>query len=75
MERGDAPYCGDCIRPFTVNHILVECPTFTEERRRHFGQLRREVTIKDMLTITHENVFNINNSISFLREIDIDDKI
>ena len=38
--RGDIyslPYCQDCVIPQTVVHASVECPTYSEERRRHFG--------------------------------------
>ena len=76
-HKDGAPYCGHCIVPLRLNHILVECLVewSTKERKRHFGQLRQEVTIKDILTITQDNVVNINNLISFLREIGIYDKI
>ena len=39
MERGNLPYlryCEDCIVPLSVQHVLEECPSLEEERRRFF---------------------------------------
>ena len=39
MESGRPPYCGDCLVPLTVRHILAECPSYRTERLRHFPAL------------------------------------
>ena len=36
MENGNMPYCRDCLVPLSVLHILAECPTYDDERRRFF---------------------------------------
>ena len=33
MEERHLPDCQDCVVPQTVVHALVECPTYSEERR------------------------------------------
>lgn len=37
MERSNVPYCGECLVPLSIEHIILECPSYTEERRRCFG--------------------------------------
>ena len=39
MEERHPPYCQDCLVPLTIKHILAECPSLQERRRRHFGFL------------------------------------
>ena len=50
MDRSPQPYCQDCLVPLTVYHLLVECPTYLDDRRI-FGTNQ---TIKAILT-THAN--------------------
>ena len=50
MDQSHQPYCQDCLVPLTIYHLLVECPTYLEDRRV-FGT---NPTIKTILT-THAN--------------------
>ena len=34
------PYCDDCLVPFTVRHLLVECPRLVELRQRFLYRCR-----------------------------------
>ena len=34
------PYCGDCLVPLTVRHLLVECPSFVGPRQRFLYRCR-----------------------------------
>ena len=34
MEGGRMPYCGDCLVPLSIKHVLVECPSYRDERCR-----------------------------------------
>ena len=49
--RQTTAYCEDCIVPQTVKHIMSECPSFTDERRRCFGP--GPYSMKDMLDGLH----------------------
>ena len=33
MNNGPIPYCDDCIVPLTVRHILLECPSYGQQRQ------------------------------------------
>ena len=35
MDGDPSPYCDDCLVPLTVKHILVECPSLLDCRRRY----------------------------------------
>ncbi|MPC84419.1 hypothetical protein E2C01_079157 [Portunus trituberculatus] len=30
LTRDSQPYCGDCLVPLTVRHLLVECPSLID---------------------------------------------
>ena len=36
MSGEHQPFCEDCLVPLTVRHLMVECPSFLEERRKYF---------------------------------------
>ena len=40
MERGPQPYCEDCLVPLTVRHLLVECPSYCDERAQFLANGR-----------------------------------
>ena len=41
LMSGDyQPFCGDCLVPLTVRHLLIECPSFMELREQHFRKNR-----------------------------------
>ena len=37
MEGRSASYCGSCIVPLTVRHIIIECSDYNLRKIRHFG--------------------------------------
>ena len=37
MEGRYPPFCDDCLIPLSVKYILIECPTFNDERLVYFG--------------------------------------
>ena len=45
MSGEDQKYCMDCIVQLTVQHIIIECPSFGESRRH----LRRSQDLKEVL--------------------------
>ncbi|CAF3646749.1 unnamed protein product [Rotaria socialis] len=49
MESGAPPYCMSCIVPMTVEHFLVECPDYSDERKLCFGKI---MTTSSPLTIS-----------------------
>ena len=63
-----APLCPTCNILFSISHILVDCPSFTVNRRA-FGLEGRP--LKDLLG---ENA-PVDDIISFLKEIDLFYKI
>ena len=52
MERGYPPFCDDCIVPITIKHILLECPSYNDERTA-FGSNNLE--LKEVLGETLSN--------------------
>ena len=50
MDKSPQPYCQDCLVPLTIYHLLMECPTYLDERRI-FGL---NPSLKTVLT-THAN--------------------
>ena len=48
MDNTHQPYCDDCLVPVTVVHLLTECPSFSDERRRIFGG--DNPSLRDILT-------------------------
>ena len=62
-----APYCEGCLVPLTVHHILSECPEFSEERIRLYGQASvplteilkdKELTVATLFTFLSDINFN-----------------
>jgi len=39
LAGGERPYCEDCLVPNSVKHFLIECPSLSVQRLRHFGHL------------------------------------
>ena len=37
MEGSPAPYCGSCIVPLTVEHVMAECPDYRPQRQLYFN--------------------------------------
>jgi len=49
LGGGERPYCEDCIVPLSVKHILIECPSYSDQRRRFFGRLGDPLTLDNIL--------------------------
>lgn len=37
MSGDHQPFCEDCLVPLTVRHVMVECPSLSDERERYFS--------------------------------------
>ena len=44
MEGKHRRFCDDCLVPWTVEHFLVECPNYIEERLRCFQSRNLDMT-------------------------------
>lgn len=77
MEGRPRSFCDDCLVPLTIEHILVECPSYQEERARLVGpaMIRRNITIKDFLAEPQVGSFNITGLMTFLRNTNLFNKI
>ena len=69
LDHDPPPLCAHCASPLSVRHILVDCPTFTTQRRilvtacqRHGLPLR----LKSLLGDQHDDI--IDSVFSFLRD-------
>ena len=70
MEHGQLPYCDDCIVPLTIHHILLQCPSYHDERIRYFGA---DVTLHNMLFACD---LSLNGPLfSFVQSIDLFHKL
>lgn len=73
------PYCEDCLVPLTVKHILAECPSLSEERRRAYPNLQHDdgpnKILKEMICQKPRKNFNIDPLIQFLDRCGILKKI
>ncbi|GBN61781.1 hypothetical protein AVEN_97944-1 [Araneus ventricosus] len=47
------PACPTCHTDFTINHILIECPTFKSHREYHFNS--PSLTLQDLLALSSSN--------------------
>ena len=65
FNRGDAPMCYGCDKPFTIHHILTDCAEFSHVRPNYY---------------TFDNIYDIFNNVhpntilNFLRDIDLYDR-
>ena len=46
MTNNVPPYCEDCLVVLTVKHILIECPSYSDDRERYLGT---NTSLKDVL--------------------------
>ena len=79
-RRDDPDLCEDCIVPLTVLHVLVECPSYIEQRRRYLpAEVRSESNpneaLKIILAEDENNNFNIRSLINYLKSTQIYDKL
>ena len=69
LLRGeDRPSCPRCDEPITIEHILLACVEYAEERRRHFGSLSDAATLRDLLCDTSRWIQD-GSIFSFIRDI------
>ncbi|MPC65521.1 hypothetical protein E2C01_059657 [Portunus trituberculatus] len=40
LTKDPQTYCDDCLVPFTVRHLIVECPSLTDLRHRYLYRCR-----------------------------------
>ena len=74
MERGYLPYCEDCLVPLSVKHILAECPTWTDVRRRNFPGtvlLNTDDTLWEMIAEFPLTPYRIEPLLYYLRDVPI----
>ena len=72
------PYCEDCIVPLSVQHVLAECPSLEEERRRFFPNthdLSVEERMSFILAEPGSGTFDINKLVLFLQSCNVIQKI
>ena len=73
------PYCGDCLIPLSIKHVLVECPSYRDERCRYYPAIRivqdQEQVQSLVLTDDRDRVFNINTLLDYIKELNIYNKI
>ncbi|GBM84021.1 putative RNA-directed DNA polymerase from transposon X-element, partial [Araneus ventricosus] len=63
-----APRCPTCQADFTVQHILIECPSFKCHREYHFNS--SSLTLQDLVGEKyHPNIFNFLKAIGFFMSI------
>ena len=72
MNQGDPPVCEYCEDPLTVEHVLIDCPLFEEQRRRYFP-VPSHRTLRYFLVESRLDgmgpLANFLRSIDFLRRI------
>jgi len=78
MERRNAPYCLDCLVPLTVIHMLVECPSTYDIRRRFYPALPEANparAIADILAEREGNNYDFDKLVRYLKELNIYNKM
>ena len=78
MERRPPPFCMDCIVPLTVEHIVAECPSYAETRRRYFPHIANDdptTSLKEILSEHPRQRFDYGRLKLFLSETQLLNKI
>ena len=70
MEKTDAPICRDCRVRLTVQHFLIDCPKYVEQRNI-FLKIPRSESLSLKSVLAESEFFNIENIMKFLAEIGI----
>ena len=68
LISGDpTPFCDGCLVPLTVVHMLIECPDYSNKRRRAFGAdgIRSAIGITDII---NDDPSYMESLLLFLRE-------
>ena len=63
------PICNTCRSPITIKHIFEVCPTYREERRKAFGNMKLDEILGE------KEKFSSKKIINFLKETKLIDKI
>ena len=73
MEGHPPPFCLDCLVPLTVKHVLAECPSYQQQRRRYLSILPNRRDADNLMKELPEDSrgFNIDLIIEFLKAINI----
>ena len=74
MEGGFQPYCEDCLVPYTIKHIIAECPSQQDNRLRIYPcteQMSAEEALKVILAEDTDGHYDISKISSLLNAIDI----
>ena len=74
MEKGPQPFCNDCLVPLTVRHLIVECPSFIDERIQYFSNCK-DIQGNYSLSKILGCHFNANNLFKYIKDIGILNKI
>ena len=72
MENKEAPKCQRCRVTISVQHMLIECPLYHEERKKHLPNLANQTTegaLRQLLT--ESSNFNVNQVMNMLTEMKI----
>ena len=75
IKREHAPFCDDCLVPLTVEHLLAECPSSSETRRRIYPRVqnRDPPTILSYMLSDHQtNNFCMASLMAYLRDTELD---
>ena len=78
MDQGVQPFCQHCLVPLTVIHFIAECPSFMDIRLRLYPLIQNmtyQETMRHILEEKPDQKFDMENLISYLREINMYDKI
>ena len=73
MEGRAAPYYGSCIVPLTVEHLLVQCPDYRNERLCYFGTAN--FALLELIGEKPYEKIEINHLFEYLTIINLIDKI
>ena len=75
LKGENQPYCQDCIVPLTVKHLLIECPSFQDQRRQLTQGNNGSPT--ELIHILGDDgpVQNMGKLHKYLQDIDILNKI
>ncbi|KAK3883722.1 hypothetical protein Pcinc_011979 [Petrolisthes cinctipes] len=69
MERAHPPYCDDCLVPLTVRHLIVECPSLGDLRRRHLSEYRKGDGSYSLFQVLGEEACSVGgNTLSYVEE-------
>ena len=77
MENREQPYCDDCIVPLSMKHIIAECPSHSDIRRRIYPEATQEPneTMKLILTESQDQPYDFHRLLEYIRQIGILDEL